>query len=117
MALEEIERRNYTQATAHAYVDGYPEVRRALSPLARTTRPRTHPRIPTPSLSNASSSPHSIAVEMSALRFLYNKVLRQRLFARRPAAARTFAATSLVLSRDEVARLIDAAPTSATAPS
>ena len=55
--------------------------------------------------------PRTIALEMSALRFLYNKVLRRRYSRDDLPLPRTHRhEVPLILSPDEVARLIDAAP-------
>jgi integrase/recombinase XerD len=110
MVLEELERRNYSQATAHTYVGaiagfaayfhrspdqlGAEEIRQyQLHLVDRNLHPRT------------------IRIQTAALRFFYRKVLRRPLFgddAPLPKVVRHQPPT--VLSRDEVARLIDAAP-------
>jgi site-specific recombinase XerD len=108
--LEELERRNYSQATARAYLGairrfaaffhrsperlGLEQVREyQLHRIERNIRPRT------------------IAVEMSALRFLYNKVLRRRYSRDDLPLPRTHDRDlPIILSPNEVARLIEAAP-------
>ena len=107
--LEELERRNYSQATARTYVGaiagfaayfhrspdqlGAEEIRQyQLHLVDRNLHPKT------------------IRIQTSALRFFYRKVLRRPLFgddAPLPRIVRHQPPT--VLSRDEVARLIDCA--------
>jgi len=108
--LEELERRNYSQATARTYIGairgfaayfhrspdqlGAEEIRQYQLHLVER---ELHPR--------------SIRIQTAALRFLYRKVLRRQLFADDaplPKIIRHQPPT--VLSRGEVARLIEAAP-------
>jgi integrase/recombinase XerD len=108
--LEEIERRNYTQATAHAYVAA---VRRFAEYFHRSPEElgREHIRQYQLDRIEHNLQPRTIAVEMCALRFLYNKVLRRRYTADDLPLPRTHRRDlPLILSPDEVARLIDAAP-------
>lgn len=108
--LEEIERRNYTQATAHAYVAA---IRRFARYFHRSPEQLGIEHIREYQLHRLEQKlkPHSIAVEMSALRFLYNKVLRRGYAHDDLPLPRTHRRDlPLVLSPDEVARLIDAAP-------
>jgi len=108
--LEEIERRNYTQATAHAYVSA---IRRFAAYFHRSPEELgiEHVREYQIHRLEQKVKPHSIAVEISALRFLYNKVLRRRYSGDDLPLPRTHRRDlPLVLSADEVARLIDAAP-------
>ncbi len=108
--LEEIERRNYTQATAHAYVAA---VRRFAEYFHRSPEElgREHIRQYQLDRIEHNIKPHSIAIEMCALRFLYNKVLGRRYTTDDLPLPRTHRRElPLILSPDEVARLIDAAP-------
>jgi len=108
--LEELERRNYSQATARTYIGairgfaayfhrspdqlGAEEIRQYQLHLVER---ELHPR--------------SIRIQTAALRFFYRKVLRRPLFADDaplPKVIRHQPPT--VLSRGEVARLIEAAP-------
>jgi site-specific recombinase XerD len=108
--LEELDRRNYSQATARTYIGairgfaayfhrspdqlGAEEIRQYQLHLVER---KLHPR--------------SIRIQTAALRFLYRKVLRRQLFADDaplPKIIRHQPPT--VLSRGEVARLIEAAP-------
>lgn len=109
--LEELERRNYSHATAHAYVGairrfaeyfhrspdqlGVDQVREYQLHLVQVRKLR----------------PKSLLVQMAALRFLFFKVLKRR-WSRDdlplPRSGRR--QVPVVLSQQEVARLIDAAP-------
>jgi site-specific recombinase XerD len=108
--LEEIERRNYTQATAHAYVAA---IRRFADYFHRSPEMLGIEHIREFQLYRIERKikPRTIAVETSALRFLYNKVLRRRYSRDDLPLPRTHRSeVPLILSPDEVARLIDAAP-------
>jgi integrase/recombinase XerD len=108
--LEEIERRNYTQATAHAYVSAI----RRFAEYFRCSPDKLgieHVRQYQLHRLEQKIKPHSIAVEISALRFLYNKVLRRRYSREDLPLPRTHKyEIPVILSTEEVARLIDAAP-------
>ena len=108
--LEELERRNYSQATAHAYVAA---IRRFAKYFGRSPEELdpSHIRQYQIQLVERKLRPHTVAVETSALRFLYNKVLRRRYaLDDMPLPRRHRRSLPLVLSPDEVVRLIDAAP-------
>jgi integrase/recombinase XerD len=108
--LEELERRNYSQATAHAYVAA---IRRFAQHFRRSPEQLgpTHIRQYQLVLVKRKLSPRSVAAETSALRFLYNKVLRRRYPLEDMPMPRTHRRSiPLILSPGEAARLIDAAP-------
>jgi len=108
--LEEIERRNYTQATAHAYVSA---IRRFAEYFHCSPEKLGIEHIRQYQLHRLEQKvkPHSISVEISALRFLYNKVLRRRYSREDLPLPRIHKyEIPLILSAEEVARLIDAAP-------
>ena len=108
--LEEIERRNYTQATAHAYVSAI----RRFAEYFRSSPEKLgieHVRQYQLHRLEQKVKPHSISVEISALRFLYNKVLRRRYSREDLPLPRVHKyEIPVILSAEEVARLIDAAP-------
>jgi site-specific recombinase XerD len=109
--LEELTRRNYSQATAHTYVEA---IRRYAEHFHRSPDElgRDHIRQYQLYLTEGRKlRPHSIMVQMSALRFLYLKVLR-RSYSRDdlPLPRTPRRQLPVVLSADEVARLIAAAP-------
>jgi len=108
--LEEIELRNYSQATARSYVGA---IWRFANYFHRSPEQlgREHIRQYHLHLVERKLKPRTIALAVAALRFLYNKVLRRR-YQREdlPLPKRHRHDLPLVLSPDEVARLIDAAP-------
>jgi site-specific recombinase XerD len=108
--LEELERRNYSHATAHTYVAA---IRRFAEYFHRSPERlgREHIRQYQIYLFERGLRPKSVRLQIAALRFLYRKVLRRNYShddiplpktQRRP--------VPLVMSADEVYRLIDAAP-------
>ena len=107
--LEELERRNYSQATARAYVGA---IRRFAEFFHRSPDQLTteHVREYQLDLMQRKLHPKSVMVQMAALRFLFLKVLKRR-FSRDdlpfPKLLRRQIPT--VLSPDEVVRLIAAA--------
>lgn len=108
--LEEIERRNYSQATARVYVAA---IRRFAEYFHRSPEKLGIEHVRQYQLHRLQQKikPHSIAIEISALRFLYNKVLRRRYSREDLPLPRVHKyEIPVILSAEEVARLIDAAP-------
>lgn len=110
MTLEELERRNYSQATANTYIDA---IRRFAAHFHRS------PDLLGPleireyqlHLYQRKLHPQTIRVHTAALRFFYRKVLHQRLSADDlPLPKRLRRQIPIVLSPDEVTRMIDATP-------
>ena len=110
MVLEELERRNYSHATAHAYVAA---IRRFAKYFHRSPEQlgREHIRQYQTCLVERGLCAKSVRLQIAALRFLYLKVLR-RNYSRddMPLPKTLRRQIPLVLSTDEVARLIEAAP-------
>jgi site-specific recombinase XerD len=109
--LEELERRNYSHATAHAYVGA---IRRFAEYFHRSPDQLgvDHVREYQLHLTQVRKlRPKSLLVQMAALRFLFLKVLRRR-WSRDdlPLPRSVRRQIPIVLSQQEVARLIDAAP-------
>ena len=116
--LEELERRNYSQATANAYVAA---IRRFAEYFHRSPDqlgPEHVRQYQLHLVQERKPEPKSVMVQMAALRFLYLKVLRRR-YSRDdiPLPRVSRRRIPIVLSTEEVRRLIDAAPICATAPS
>ncbi len=109
--LEELERRNYSQATARAYVGA---IRRFAEYFHRPPDQLGIERVREYQLHLTQERrlrPKSLLVQMSALRFLFLKVLKRRWSRDDLPLPRTASRQiPVVLSPDEVARLIDAAP-------
>jgi site-specific recombinase XerD len=110
--LEELERRNYSQATARAYIGA---IRRFANYFHRSPDqlgPEHVRQFQLYLVQERKLKPHSIQVQMAALRFLFLKTLKRRDY--RPedlplprAARRQHLPT--ILSQDEVTRLIQCA--------
>lgn len=110
MTLEELERRNYSQATARAYIDA---IRRFAAHFHRSPEQLGPLEIREYQLHlyQRKLHPQTIRLQTSALRFFYRKVLHQRLSADDlPLPKLLRRQVPIVLSSQEVARMIDAAP-------
>jgi site-specific recombinase XerD len=110
MTLEELERRNYSQATAQTYIDAI----RRFSEHFRRSPDHLGPleiREYQLHLYQRKLHPQTIRVHTAALRFFYRKVLHQRLSAEDlPLPKLLRRQIPIVLSPDEVTRMIDATP-------
>jgi site-specific recombinase XerD len=108
--LEELERRNYSQATAHAYVGA---IRRFAKHFHRSPDQLGCEHVREYQLhlvQERKLHPRSVMIQMAALRFLFLKVLKRR-FCRDdlPLPKLLRRQVPVVLSPEEVARLIDSA--------
>ena len=107
--LEELERRNYSKATAHAYVGA---IRRFAEYFHRSPDQLGPEQIREYQLHMVQRglAPKTVMIQMAALRFLFLKVLRRR-YTRDdlPLPRSTKRQPPVVLSREEVARLIASA--------
>src|ERR1035437_1254348 len=109
MTLEALERRNYSQATVRTYVDA---IRRFAAHFHRSPDQLGPLEIREYQLDlyQRKLHPQTIRVHTAALRFFYRKVLHQRLTADDlPLPKLLRRQVPIVLSRDEVARLIESA--------
>ena len=108
--LEELERRNYSQATACAYIGA---IRRFAEYFHRSPDqlgPEHIRRYQLHLVQDRKLHPKSVMLQMAALRFLFRKVLRRRYFRDDlPLPKLLRRQVPIVLSPDEVARLIDSA--------
>jgi len=107
MTLEELERRNYSQATVQTYIDA---IRRFAEHFRRSPDQLGPLEIREYQLHlyHRKLHPQTIRVHTAALRFFYRKVLHQRLSADDlPLPKLLRRQVPIVLSRDEVARLIE----------
>ena len=106
--LEELERRNYSQATARVYVGA---IRRFAAHFHRSPDllgPEHVRQYQLHLVQERKLRPHSVMVEMSALRFLFLKTLRRNCRDDLP-LPKVPDTLPLVLSQEEVSRLIQAA--------
>jgi site-specific recombinase XerD len=109
MTLEELERRNYSQATVRTYIDA---IRRFAAHFHRSPDQLGPLQIREYQLHlyQRKLHPQTIRVQTAALRFFYRKVLHQRLSADDlPLPKLLRRQIPIVLSPDEVTRMIDAA--------
>jgi site-specific recombinase XerD len=110
MTLEELERRNYSQATARTYIDA---IRRFAAHFHRSPDQLGPLEIREYQLHlyQRKLDPRTIRVQTAALRFFYRKVLHQHLSADDlPLPKLLRRQIPIVLSPDEVTRMIDATP-------
>jgi site-specific recombinase XerD len=110
MTLEELERRNYSQATVQTYIDA---IRRFAAHFHRSPDHLGPLEIREYQLHlyQRKLHPQTIRVHTAALRFFYRKVLHQRLSADDlPLPKLLRRQIPIVLSPDEVTRMIDATP-------
>ena len=112
MMLEELERRNYT-AEYHARLPAHHRGFRALlPPSARPTRPGTHPRVQAYLFRDRKLTDNTVNQRVGALRFFYRQDAEadRGAWTRRRTRRRVLH-LPVILSREEVARLIESAPT------
>ena len=110
MTLEELERRNYSQATARTYIAAIGRFAAHFHRSPDQLGP-VHIREYQVHLYHRKLNPQTIRTVTAALRFFFRKVLHQRLTADDlPLPKLHRRQIPIVLSPDEVARLIDAAP-------
>jgi len=110
LTLEELERRNYSQATVQTYIDA---IRRYAEHFHRSPDHLGPLEIREYQLHlyKRKLHPQTIRVQTAALRFFYRKVLHQRLSADDlPLPKLLRRQIPIVLSPDEVTRMIDATP-------
>src|SRR5579863_5613607 len=110
MMLEELQRRNYSQATARTYVGAIRRFAKHFHRSPDQLGPEQVREYQIHLIEERKLHPRSIMVQMAALRFLYHKVLKRR-FSRDdlPFPKLLRRQVPVVLSPEEVARLIDAA--------
>ena len=107
--LEELERRHYSQATARVYVGA---IRRFAAHFHRSPDllgPEHVRQYQLHLVQERKLRPHSVMVEMSALRFLFLKTLRRNYRRDDLPLPKVPDTLPLVLSQEEVSRLIQAA--------
>jgi site-specific recombinase XerD len=109
--LEELERRNYSKATVRVYVRAIRQFAEYFHCSPDRLGIEHVRRFQTYLFQERKLRPHTVMVEMCALRFLYLKVLNRPFRRDDLPLPKTPSTLPTVLSRDEVARLIQAART------
>lgn len=108
--LEELERRNYSQATARSYVGAIRRFAEYFDRSPERLGPEHIREYQLHLIEVRKLHPRSVMLQMAALRFLYRKVLQRRYSGDDlPLPKLLRRQVPIVLSRDEVARLIAAA--------
>jgi len=106
--LEELERRNYSQATARAYIGA---IRRFADYFHRSPDQLgpEHVRQYQLHLASKGNQPRTIHGQISAIRFLYVKTLKRNYRGEDLPLPKTPRRLPIILSQEEVARLIESA--------
>lgn len=111
MMLEELQRRNYSEATTRFYIRTVADFSRRFNRPPDRLGPRHIREYQAELFQKRKLSPGTVAHRLSALRFFYTKTLKKAWsIAETPYPKRAFHLPS-ILSQEEVARLIDAALT------
>lgn len=109
--LEELERRNYSQATARAYIGAIRRFSEYFHRSPDQLGPEHIREYQLYLIEERKLHPKSVLLQMAALRFLFRKVLQRRYSGDElPLPKLLRRQVPVVLSPGEVARLIDAAP-------
>ena len=110
MMLEELERRNYSEATTRCYIRTVEDFSRRFKCSPDGLGPEHIREYQAELFKKRKLSPGTVTQRLAALRFFYIKTLKKTWsIAETPYPKKGFHLPS-ILSRDEVARLIDAAP-------
>ena len=110
MVLDELERRNYSKATAHAYISAISRFAKYFHRSPDQLGPAQVRQYQLHLVQERKLRPRTVMVQTAALRFLFLKVLKRRFSRDDLPLPRTLRRQiPVVLSRDEVARLIAAA--------
>jgi site-specific recombinase XerD len=111
MMLEELERRNYSEATTRCYIRTVEDFSRRFKRSPDCLGPEHIREYQAELFKKRKLSPGTVTQRLAALRFFYIKTLKKTWsIAETPYPKRAFHLPS-ILSREEVARLIDAALT------
>src|SRR6202047_2776425 len=111
MMLEELERRNYSEATTRCYIRTVEDFSRRFKRSPDDLGPEHIREYQAELFKKRKLSPGTVTQRLAALRFFYTKTLKKTWsIAETPYPKRPFL-LPLILSQEEVARLIDAALT------
>ena len=109
--LQELQRRNYSPSTIRTYLGAVQQFAEYFHRSPEQLGPEQLRRYQVFLLQEKKLEPSTVEVRISALRFLYKRVLRRRDFTHDDLIfPKVPEKLPLVLSQEEVARLIDAAP-------
>ncbi len=109
LMLEELQRRNYAQSTAEAYILALKELARYHRVPPDRLRPQQIREYQVHLLRDRRLSPQTVKQRMSGIRFFYVHTLRRLVPPNEFPYPKTRRRLPVILSRDEVRRLIDAA--------
>ena len=111
LMLQELQRRNYSPATIRSYLGAVQQFAEYFHCSPEQLGPEHLRRYHVFLLQEKKLEPSTVEVRISALRFLYKRVLRRRDFTHDDLIfPKVPEKLPMVLSQEEVARLIDAAP-------
>jgi site-specific recombinase XerD len=107
MMLEELQRRNYSSATIRAYINAVKQYAEYFHTSPDKLGPEHIRQFQLHMIKELRFAPHTVKQRSSALRFLYVRTLRQPQMLEHIPIPKTPAKLPKILSREEIARLID----------
>ncbi len=111
LMIEELRRRNFAESTIHAYVRGVEHFSRYFHRRPDQLGPEHIRQYQAMLFGELKYSPNTVTARLGALRFFYIKVLKRNWSVAETPYPRKVIRLPEILSRDEVARLIDASRT------
>ena len=109
LVLDELERRNYSQATVRAYISAIRQFAEHFHRSPDQLGPDQVREYQIHLVRDRKLTPHAVQVQMSALRFLFGKTLRRQWRPDDMPMPRVPRRLPTILSADEVARMIESA--------
>ena len=107
MMLEELQRRNYSSATIRAYINAVKQYAEYFHTSPDKLGPEHIRQFQLYMIKELRFAPHTVKQRSSALRFLYVRTLRRPQMLEHIPIPKTPAKLPKILSREEIARLID----------
>ncbi|MFZ3278357.1 MAG: site-specific integrase, partial [Candidatus Sulfotelmatobacter sp.] len=111
MMLEELQRRNYSQHTTRSYIRTVEDFARRFHCRPDRLGPRHICEYQAELFQKRKLSPGTVSIRLAALRFFYVKTLRKSWSITETPYPKKARRLPTILSQEEVAQLIDAAPT------
>ena len=111
MMLEELQRRNYAETTIDSYIRAVEDFSRYFNCSPDRLGPRHIREYQAALFQKRKFSPNTVAQHLAALRFFYVKTLKKAWSVTETPYPKKAVHLPTILSQEEVARLIDAAPT------